>query len=154
MTAILTPALALRYLRQLSTDVRAAVVLATADLAVLARERAEMSAGEPARATAARATARGATARGGAVRGGSARATARGERVHAISDDQRVLAVVAGPHALLPLLHHDLATVLADMRAGRGETTPSSGVQVLERADSAVSAAIFAGLGISPAGKS
>jgi hypothetical protein len=183
MTAILTPALALRHLRQLSTDVRAAVVLAATDLAVLARE------GE------------GPTPADGTSPPGT---------VVAASDDQHVLAVLAGPQVLLPLLRHDLATLLADLRAegasgepaeapvasgpesaeapvapgpepadapvtpgpepadapaasapepAAGPATPSpqaasSRVQVLERADSAVSAAIFAGLGIPATGNS
>ncbi|MDO8187494.1 hypothetical protein Q5424_10600 [Conexibacter sp. JD483] len=118
MTAILTPPLALRHLRQLTTDVRAAVVLAAGDLAVLAREPA-------------------------------GRADAPTGTVLAISGERHVLAVLAGPHALLPLLRHDLETLLADM----GDEGASSSVQVFERADSAVSAAIFAGLGFPAAGK-
>lgn len=168
MTAILTPALALRHLRQLSTDVRAAVVLASADLAVLAREgeNASVASGAVARENAS--VASGPVARDGAPAG----------TVLAASDDEHVLAVVAGPHALLPLLCHDLATLLADMREGEPAPAPAaaeepsaaaaapadgraaalaegapSGVQVLERADSAVSAAIFAGLGILATGK-
>ena len=100
---------------------RAAIVLAAADHALLARE------------------VEGAAAPGGAVL--------------AIADDEHVLAVVVGPHALLPLLRHDLAMLLADMRAGEGGGGASAGVQLLERADSAVSAAIFARLGIPAAGK-
>jgi len=134
MTAILTPALALRHLRQLSTDVRAAAVLAAPDLGVLAREGAGApGAGDP-----------------GAPAG----------TVLAASDDQHVLAVLAGPHALLPLLRHDLATLLADLRAAAPDEgadasreAPAARVEVLERADSAVSAAIFAGLGIPATGK-
>lgn len=105
---------------------RAAVVLAAGDLAVLAREGAGM--------------------------GQSAAAPPAGT-ILTVGDDEHLLAVVAGPHALLPLLEHDLVTLLADMRAGALAEGASSRVQVLERADSAVSAAIFAGLGIPAAGK-
>lgn len=108
---------------------RAAVVLAAGDLAVLAREPAERGEGAP-------------TA-----------AAPPADTILTIGDDEHLLAVVAGPHALLPLLEHDLATLLADMRAGGLAEGASSRVQVLERADSAVSAAIFAGLGIPAAGK-
>src|SRR5689334_17508722 len=95
MAAILTPPLALRHLRQLSTDVRAAVVVSAGDLAVLAREPAGRGEGPAAPAAA------------------SPTGT-----ILAVGDDEHLLAVVAGPQALLPLLEHDLVTLLADMRAG------------------------------------
>lgn len=100
MPAILTPALALRHLRELSTDVRAAVALAP-DGALVAGDAAIEA---PARALLEALRDKDATAvdtRHGAV------VLARGPAV--------VLVVVTGPHALVGLLQHDVRTLLADM---------------------------------------
>lgn len=105
MTAPLTPALALALLRELSVDVRAAVVL-DAGGAPLAGD------GELA-------------ARAGALLAadGAPLAT-EGRLLAARLPDGRALAVLAGDFALLPLLRHDLAT-LAEALVGRPETRDS-----------------------------
>jgi hypothetical protein len=92
MTASLTPALALAYLRELSVDVRAAVVLdaagaplaGDAELATRARERLAPAGRRPA---------------------------ADPTLLVAQSRDGGAIAVLAGPSALLSLLGHDLAAV-------------------------------------------
>jgi hypothetical protein len=102
----LTPALALAYLRELSLDVRAAVVL-DAD--------GELLAGDGRLADRAQVALAGSDA-GPAVRiersGAEALVCARAVTGVAI-------AVVAGDVALLPLLAHDVETVLGDL-AGAG----------------------------------
>lgn len=93
MTASLTPALALAYLRELSLDVRAAVVLdpAGAPLAgeegIVARAR-ELLAAHPAQGPA-----------------------TTGDLLVARTPDGGAIAVIAGDFALRPLLEHDLRTV-------------------------------------------
>jgi hypothetical protein len=157
MTAILTPALALRYLRQLSTDVRAAIVLG-ADGAALA---GDVALAEPAGrllellpATACELVVRvgdGSPARGSVL---LARA-GTGEGALAL-----VLAV--GPHALLDLVGRDAETALAALcghpvaAAERPALGPgavvlrdaSRAVQVPESDEFAVQPAIFAGMGL------
>lgn len=98
----LTPALALAYLRELSIDVRAAVVLG-ADGVVLAgdealadRARSALAAGDDAPA------ARIERADGEAL-------------VCARAKTGLAIAVVAGDLALLPLLAHDVETLLGDL---------------------------------------
>jgi len=96
---LLTPALALAYLRELSLDVRAAVVLGP---------RGERLAGDAALAEPARA----ALAAGEGVR----RAPApQGTLLAARRPDGTAIAVVAGPQALLELVAHDLEQVLGDL---------------------------------------
>jgi hypothetical protein len=109
MTAILTPALSLRHLRELSTDVRAAVALApdgallAGDVAIEAHARALLeSLGEE-----------DATALEGS--GGTVVLARRGVGG---------LVVVAGPHALVELLRHDVRTLLADMHDGADTGSP------------------------------
>ena len=111
----LTPALALDYLDELSTDIRAAVLL-DADRRVLAAwhgdaeraerlreplidllERAEAAAGEDGPATQVEVT------------------TARGA-VFAVRDDRFTLAAVTGRFALPSLVFYDLRHVLGDLR--------------------------------------
>jgi hypothetical protein len=90
MTAALTPTLALAYLRELSLDVRAAVVLDAA--------------GEPVAGDATLAArARAALAR--------TDVGADGPLLAAEAPDGGAIAVLAGPRALLPLLRHDLAAI-------------------------------------------
>jgi hypothetical protein len=103
MTASLTPALALAYLHELSTDLRGAVVL-DASGAPLAGDAALA---EPAR----RLLADG---------GGSQKSAATGDATLLVERGPNGLAIalVAGPHALIPLLRHDLRAVLADLADG------------------------------------
>lgn len=95
MTAALTPALALAYLRETSLDVRAAVVLDPAG-AVLAGD-----AGISGRARALLPTAR------------SGAAIADDGLLLARTPDGGAIALLAGDFALAPLLEHDLAQVAA-----------------------------------------
>jgi hypothetical protein len=92
MTAPLTPQLALAYLRELSVDVRAAVVLDPEGSAV---------AGDTAIASRAR----------DAIPGDAAVVSAAGGLLVARTPDGGAIAVLAGDFALVPLLEHDLATV-------------------------------------------
>lgn len=95
MTAALTPALALAYLREISLDVRAAVVLDPAG-GVLAGD-----AGISGRARALLATA------------GSGAVVADDELLLARTRDGGAIALLAGDFALVPLLEHDLAAAAA-----------------------------------------
>ncbi len=132
MTAALTPVLALAYLRELSADVRAAIVLA-ADGDVLAVS-AESGRRDGAFAIAARALlaeaplVRSLTARGGAF-------GARGDR-HGI-------VVATGPLALPGLALHDLTSVLAAL----GGAAPRSAVS---DASPAAAGALLAALQLAP----
>jgi hypothetical protein len=116
MTARLTPALALRYLHELSADLRAGVVLDRAGEAV---------AGDAALVPAARALLSAAGERRiASVRGSDGWVCAASGTAHSI-----VLA--CGPHLLVGLLEHDLATVLEDLEApataaGEGPAAPAS----------------------------
>jgi len=92
MTAPLTPALALAYLRELSLDVRAAVVLDPAGDPVV---------GDPAIADATRAL----------LADGAVPAAADGALHAARTADGGAIAVLAGDFALVPLLERDLATI-------------------------------------------
>jgi len=96
----LTPALALAYLRELSLDVRSAVVL-DAENAVLA--------GDSDLASRARALLDGAEA------GENVARTEGGATLAVRAPNGLAIVVVAGPLALEPLLLHDLRTVLADL---------------------------------------
>ncbi|ADB50295.1 hypothetical protein [Conexibacter woesei] len=143
MTVILTPALALRYLRELSTDVRAAAVL-DADGRLLAGDGAlEAPARELLSALDDLAGAGGRelivrVEEGGEVRGSvvvarSAGAGAAGSPLAApgalvtpappAAAAPRALVVAVGPCALLDLLRDDLATVLGDL-AGESADGP------------------------------
>ncbi len=98
MTAALTPDLALTYLGELSTDIRAAVVLdnagnRVAGEAVLAEEaRALLSGGDP-------------LAESSSPRG----------RVFAARGQAHSVAVLTGRFALAALVRHDLGRVLEDL---------------------------------------
>lgn len=155
MPAILTPALALRYLRQLSTDVRAAIVLG-ADGRPLAGDEAIAG---PA---ASLATLLPGGARELVVRveaGGELRGTALVMRA-TVGAPTLVLAV--GPLALLGLLRHDVEAV-AQTLAGDGATVAeppalvpgavvvreaSRCVQMSDGGGFPVQAAISAGMGL------
>ena len=121
MTTALTPALALDYVRELSADVTAGVVLDASG---------ELLAGpdtlaEPARALLAHAPdateLHGTTPHGGA---------------YAARDDRHAIVVATGPFALTRVTLHDLRTALAalggesaEMR--RSETAPLAAVEAL-----------------------
>jgi hypothetical protein len=107
MTAPLTPALALAYLRELSLDVRAAVVLDAAG---------EPLAGDPSLA---------ARARELLASSGERPWAAAGNLLVTRAADGRAIAAIAGNLAIRQLLEHDLRTVaaaLAESRSGRSET--------------------------------
>jgi hypothetical protein len=102
MTAPLTPDLALSYLGELSTDIRAAAVLG-ADGALLAGDRAvaepahrmlELSSGAPVEVI---------TRRGG---------------VFAARDAEHAIAVVVGRFALPALVRYDVRRTLSDLAGG------------------------------------
>jgi len=107
MTAPLTPPLALAYLRELSVDVRAAVVL---------DPRGRTLAGEDRIA---------APARELLAAGVGQRAAEGGVLLAAPTADGGAIAVLAGELALVPLLEHDLAATamaLETASAERSET--------------------------------
>lgn len=169
MPVILTPALALRYLRQLSTDLRGALAL-SADGTVLAGDAALAA---PARELAALlpdpgelVVRVGADAAGERFRGRSdATSRSRGTALVARSgggERSVVLVLAVGPLAPLELLRHDLAVALGGV-GGELPLLPqtllspgdavlrraaSSGVQAPEGDEFAVQTAIFAGMGL------
>lgn len=110
--AALTPDLALEYLDQLSTDIRAAVLLdaSGAPAASSGPDGARM--GELARELFDRAEA----ASPGPV--SQVEAWAGGGIVFAVRDERWTLAVVTGRYALSSLMFYDLRLVLADLGAG------------------------------------
>jgi hypothetical protein len=95
MTASLTPALALAYLRELSVDVRAAIVL---------DPDGRPTAGDPQIL---------ASARELVAAGGERRAQAGGTLLAVCTPDGGTIAVLAGDFSLLPLLESDLAAAAA-----------------------------------------
>ncbi|HXE45500.1 MAG TPA: hypothetical protein VN635_09900 [Conexibacter sp.] len=107
MTAALTPALALAYLRELSLDVRSAVVLDAAG---------EPLAGDPSLAARARELLASSVERASAT---------TGDLLVARAPDGRAIAAIAGDLAIRELLEHDLratAAALAAPRSGGSET--------------------------------
>jgi hypothetical protein len=106
MTSALTPSIALAYLRELSTDVRAAVVLDAAG---------ERLAGDPSIAAAARALV--AETGEGRDRAAATELAVRTPSGVALAVRSAALAIVvaAGPQTLVPLLLHDLRTLLDDL---------------------------------------
>jgi hypothetical protein len=112
MTAVLTPDLALAYLRELSADIRAAVLLDA---------HGERLAGPDTLAAPARALLRDAPP--------ELEAHTDAGTVFAARDDRHQLVAVTGPFALPGLTRHDLRTVLRalggeELREGR-EAAPS-----------------------------
>lgn len=128
MPAILTPALALRHLRELSTDVRGAIALdpagrvlgGDAGLADLARGLLEVARADPRTQVA--------TADGAVLV----------QRAPAVT-----FVVIAGPHALVELLSHDLEMLLRDTQ-DEPERPGEVGAVAVERPDSVPSAALDA----------
>jgi hypothetical protein len=111
MPGILTPELALRHLLQLSTDVRAASALS---------DDGRVLAGKPALAAHARELLSVLNAvvgdGGGELLAPLERAGRRqGSALVAKAAGGPALVVAVGPHALLPLLRHDLATLLEEI---------------------------------------
>lgn len=102
MTASLTPALALAYLHELSVDIRAAVVLDPAGTTLCGDATLAVRASSLLVTT-------------------SSSLVADGSLLVARVDDGGAIAVLAGPHALLPLLEHDLAITARNL-----STTPDS----------------------------
>jgi len=153
MAAILTPALALRYLRQLSTDLRAAVVLDD-DGAALAGDDHLAAAAAPLVELLPDGVGELVVRVGD---GAGARGWALVARAHGAT---AVLAV--GPIAPLELLRHDLAEALAALRDDRAGAVqpaprslpalvvdgPSRRVQTPGGDEFAVQTAIFAGMGL------
>lgn len=166
MPAILTPALALRYLSQLSTDVRAAVVLG-ADGLPLAGEEA-LTAPAAALAALLPAGARELVVRveaGGELRGSALVVRAHPPSAAAASGATgpgATLVLAAGPLALLDLLRHDAETVAQALAAEPAAAVvlpplppgavvvrePSRCVQMSEGGEFPVQTAISAGMGL------
>ena len=105
MTAVLTPALALAYLREISLDVRTAVVLDAAG---------EPLAGDAGLAVRARALL--ASDAAGAAEGG-------GDVLVARAPDGGAIAAIAGDLSIRPLLQHDLRAVAAALATRSGDRT-------------------------------
>jgi hypothetical protein len=105
MTPALTPALALDYLRELSADIEAGVVLG-ADGTLLAGDDAMAAAARDLLAAAGSATDLHVTTADGAV--------------FAARDDRHAIVVACGRFALPSLARYDLRMVLADL-AGDGK---------------------------------
>jgi hypothetical protein len=112
MPAALTPAQALGYLRELSADITAAIVLDA---------RGELLAGPPALHAAAKALLDAAPVGPAEVHGRT-----RSGAVFAVKDDRHQLVVTAGQLALTRLTRHDVRTALAALSSGRAipEATP------------------------------
>ena len=128
MPAALTPDLALAYLRELSADIRAAVLLDA---------RGERLAGPSAlRRPGARAAAPHAPA--------ELEARTHAGAVFAARDGDRQLVVVTGPFALPGLTRHDLRTVLRRRWAAR-EIRVGREVAPIDRATGAPSSALLDG---------
>jgi len=103
MTAPLTPALALAYLRELSVDVRAAVVLGPDGCATAGDEWIAASVRELVAA------------------GAERRVQAEGTLLAAVTPNGGTIGVLAGDSSPLPLLEHDLAAAAAALGASSGE---------------------------------
>jgi hypothetical protein len=118
MTERLPPALALRYLHELSTDVQAGVVVDAAG-ALLAGDA-------PLHAAARQLLASVAAGEEGAV------AQAPRTTILALRDDLHGVAVACGRHVVPALAHHDLRTVLEALRtdAAAPDLAPDGGSPV------------------------
>lgn len=115
----LTPNLALDYLDELSTDIRAAVVLDSGGGLAAASSRADGDGARMAELTAELfERAEAAAGDSGAV--AQIEAAAGGGIVFAVRDARWTIAVVTGAHALSSLMFYDLRAVLGDLTGGGG----------------------------------
>jgi hypothetical protein len=139
-SAALTPAQALAYVRELSTDVRAAVALGPAG--ELLAGRAELAA--PAAAVLA--------AAGDAA---ELEATAPGGCVCAVRSARHALVAACGPYALPALVRRDLRTALAALEARPAGVAPqplqAAADTGLQRAAEALISTVQRGIGASRA---
>lgn len=106
MTSALTPSIALGYLRALSTDVRAAVALDATG---------ERVAGDPSIADAARALVSAMAHETGPVAATELALRLPAGVALAVRAPALAIVVAAGPQTLVPLLLHDLRTLLDDL---------------------------------------
>ena len=106
MTDVLTPALALDYLREMSADVRAGVVLDA---------RGSTLAGPDALGAAAR------DLLGAAPDAEEIQVVLPEGAVFAVRDDRHAIAVACGRHALPALARYDLRVILAELAGGARE---------------------------------
>lgn len=126
MSDALTPALALDYLRELSADIRAAIVLGAGGerlagpeaLAAPARALLEAAAGAP-----------------------EIRAATSNGTVLAARDERHAVVIACGRHVLPGLARHDLRTVLAALGGRRITPAPEPAGGTLRAAAEAVLAA-------------
>lgn len=107
----MTPALALRYLRELSTDVRAAAVLDRAGRTLAGEAGVDAPARELVAVLDALGGADGRELHVRLERGGRH----AGAALVARATDGPALALAVGPHALLELLRHDALQVVGDL---------------------------------------
>jgi hypothetical protein len=109
MTAALTPSLALGYLRQLSADIRAAIVLDAAGNRLAGPERLA------------------AVAQAHAAQAPLVAASTPAGHVFSARDDRHTVLAATGPLALPGLTIHDLRTVLLALGGGIAEGLPADG---------------------------
>jgi hypothetical protein len=117
--AVVSQELALRYLLELSTDIRAALLVGTdGELAAAAPERPSEGAIEVSKGLA-----REAGVAGGPDNATSVEIDVRLERsaVFCVREDGQALVCITGPFALPGLILHDLRAVLSDLRRGTPE---------------------------------
>jgi hypothetical protein len=111
----LTPALALDYLDELSTDIRGAVLL-DGDDKVVAAWRGDPDRAERLREPLVELLSRADAAAGGAGPASQVEVTTPRGAVFCVRDDRFTLAVVTGRFALPSLVFYDLRHVLGDLR--------------------------------------
>jgi hypothetical protein len=112
----LTPALALDYLDELSTDIRGAVLL-DSDRRVVAAWRGDSDRAEQLREPLLELLERADAAAGGSAPPAQVEVTTLRGAVFCVRDDDWTLAVVSGRFALPSLMFFDLLHVLDDLRA-------------------------------------
>jgi hypothetical protein len=115
----LTPALALDYLDELSTDIRGAVLL-DADRRVVAAWRGDSDRSERLREPLIDLLERADAAAGGAAPVSQVEVTTPRGAVFCVRDERFTLAVVTGRFALPSLVFYDLRHVLGDLHEGTG----------------------------------
>ena len=115
----LTPALALDYLDELSTDIRGAVLL-DAGGGVAAAWRGDTDRAERMREPLLELLERADAAAGESAPAAQVEVTTARGAVFCVRDERWTLAVVAGRFALLSLMFYDLRHVVDDLGAGSG----------------------------------